>query len=85
MKMDTFWGNTGLICSVDAEEGAARLMERIQNRTLPMDILPNRYDQFSGKLEQEDYVSYCRFLESMNGQKVLNMLEEEDAGEYVEL
>lgn len=85
MKMDTFWGNIKIQCSVSAEEGAGRLIESIQNRTLPMDILPNRYDKFSGKLEQEDYVSYCRFLESLNGQKVLDMLEEEDAGEYVEL
>lgn len=85
MKTDAFWGNSKIMCSAKAEEGAARLIEHVQNHTLPMDILPNRYDRFSGELEQEDYVSYCRFLESMNGQKVLNMLEEEDAGEYVEL
>lgn len=85
MKMDSFWGREKILCSVQAEEGAARLIENIQNRTLSMDILPNRYARFSGELEQEDYVSYCRFLESMNGQKVLDMLEEEDAGEYIEL
>lgn len=85
MKMDSFWENRKIMCSARAEEGAARLIENIRNWTLPMDILPNRYDKFSGELEQEDYVSYCRFLESLNGQKILNMLEEEDAGEYVEL
>ncbi len=85
MKMDTFWGDIKIKCSINAEEGAGRLIESIQNQTLSMDILPNRYDKFSGKLEQEDYVSYCRFLESLNGQKILDMLEEEDAGEYVEL
>lgn len=85
MKMETFWGNSKIMCSAKAEEGAVRLIEHVQDRTLPMDILPNRYDKFSGKLEQEDYVSYCRFLESMNGRKILDMLEEEDAGEFVEL
>lgn len=85
MKMDSFWENKRIMCSVQAEEGAMRLIENVRNRTLPMDILPNRYDKFSGELEQEDYISYCRFLESLNGQKVLDMLEEEDAGEYVEL
>ena len=85
MKMDSYWGNVKILCSVQAEEGAARLIENIRNGDLPMDILPNRYDRFSGKLEEEDYVSYCRFLESSNGKKVLNMLEEEDAAKYVEL
>lgn len=79
MKMESFFGNTKLLCSGEAENGAKRLVENLENGTLQMDILPNRYERFPGKLEEEDYVSYCRFLKSSNGKKILNMLEVEDA------
>lgn len=85
MNMKSFFKGTKLLCSIEAETGAERLLEKIRNRSLGMDILPNRYPRFSGELEEEDYVSYCRFLESSNGKKVLEMLEEDDARNYVEL
>lgn len=86
MKMEDFFGKDNkILCSLEAEEGAKRLMENIKSRALAMDILPNKYERFTGKLEEEDYITYCRFLESSNGRKVLSMLEEEDAGNFVEL
>lgn len=85
MKMESFFANTKLLCSEKAESGARRLVENLENGTLQMDILPNRYERFSGKLEEEDYVSYCRFLKSSNGKRVLNMLEVDDAGDFVKL
>lgn len=85
MNLSSFFGNTKLLCSIEAEAGAKRLLKKIRNDDLEMDILPNRYPRFSGELEEKDYVSYCRFLASSNGKKVLKMLEEEDAGNYVEL
>lgn len=85
MKMESFFGDTKLLCSVEAEEGARRLINNLENNIIQMDILPNKYESFSGELEEKDYVSYCRFLKSSNGRKVLDMLEEEDAGELVEL
>ncbi len=85
MKMENFFGNTKLLCSDKAESGAKRLIENLENDTLRMDILPNRYERFSGQLEEADYVSYCRFLKSSNGKKILNMLEVEDAGDFVKL
>lgn len=85
MKMDTFYGNIKLLCSKEAEDGAERLIEKIENGNLGMDILPNRYEKFSGELEEKDYIAYCRFMESSNGRKVLEMLEVEDAGIPIEL
>lgn len=85
MRMDSFFGSNRMLCSTDAEDGAKRLIEKIEDGALQMDVLPNRYDKFSGELEERDYVSFCRFLESSNGEKVLNMLEVDDAGSFIEL
>lgn len=85
MNMNSFFGDVKILCSIEAEAGAKRLLKKIKNGDLGMDILLNRYPRFSGELEEKDYVSYRRFLESSNGKKVLRILEEEDAGNYVEL
>ena len=50
-----------------------------------MEVLPNTSVQFTGELEEKDYVSYCGFLSSANGKRVLQMLEESDEGECIEL
>lgn len=84
MNTNSFRG-IKILCSVEAEIGAKRLLKKIKNGDLGMDILPNRYPRFSGELEEKDYVSYCHFLESSNGKKVLKLLEEEDARNYVKL
>ncbi|MDO4328523.1 MAG: hypothetical protein Q4C66_04205 [Lachnospiraceae bacterium] len=85
MNMNSFWGKSRILNSIKAEKGAERLMEKISNGSLAMDVLPNSYAKFSGELEEKDYISYCDFLKSANGKKVIHMLEEEDAGKCVEL
>lgn len=70
-----------ILHSVKAEQGAERLLAKIESEEMAMEVLANASIQFSGEIEEKDYVSYCTFLESANGKKVLQMLEEEDAGE----
>lgn len=71
--------------SVEAERGAERLVERLENGKMGMEVMPNVFKQFTGELEERDFQSYCRFLESANGYKVIQMLEEEDARKLFEL
>jgi hypothetical protein len=47
--------------------------------------MPNSYAQFTGELEENDYLSYCRFMESAKGLKVIQLLEEEDERKLFEL
>ena len=47
--------------------------------------LPNSYRRFTGQLEEEDYIAYCRYVESLNGQKLFDRLEKADGKDYVEL
>lgn len=74
-----------LLHSLKAEQGAERLLEKIESEEMAMEVLANASEQFTGEQEERDYISYCEFLESVNGKKVLQMLEDEDAGECVEL
>lgn len=85
MNMKSYYGNTGILHSQKAEEGARQMFEKIENGTLKMDILPNQYARFTGELEEADYITYNKFLKSVNGQMVLKMLEEENAGNFIEL
>lgn len=83
--MNSFLGKNRIVSSVKAEEGARHLLEKVHNGTLVMDVLPNKYDRFTGDLEENNYISFCQFLKSSNGKKVLTMLEEADAGREFEL
>lgn len=85
MDMGNLMGKSKMLNSVEAEKGAVRLLERIDDGTLAMEVLPNTSVQFTGELEEKDYVSYCGFLSSANGKRVLQMLEESDEGECIEL
>lgn len=85
MNMKSFYWEKGVMHSSKAEEGARLMFENIENNNLKMDILPNQYARFTGELEEIDYITYGKFLQSVNGQKVLKMLEEENAGNFVEL
>lgn len=85
MNMNSFWGKQKLLNSIEATKGGERLLEKIDNGMLTMETLPNQYDKFTGPMEENDYVSYCRFIQSSNGKKVLEMLEKDDARQYVEL
>ena len=66
-------------------EGAQHLLEKVHDGALVMEVLPNNYGRFTGDLEENNYISFCQFLKSSNGKKVLTMLEEADAGRTVEL
>lgn len=85
MDMKSYYGKAGILHSSQAEAGAQNLLQKIEDSILKMDILPNQYEQFTGALEEADYISYGRFIQSVNGQKVLKMLEEEDAENFIEL
>lgn len=84
MEMLNYFESNKVLGSMEAVRGAARLKGKLDSGQLKMDILPNTYEQFSGRLEAEDYVSYCQFLKSRNGRIVLDMLEDEDEETYVE-
>lgn len=83
--MKNFWGKNRIVNSVKASEGARRLLEKVHNGSLNMEVLPNNYGRFTGDLEENNYISFCQFLKSSNGKKVLTMLEEADAGRNIEL
>lgn len=85
MEIGALMGKAQMLGSVEAEKGAAHMLQRIEDGTLNMDVLPNTYVQYTGELEEKDYVSYCSFLNSANGKKVIQMLEEEDEGQFIEL
>lgn len=82
---DTLFAETKILHSVKAEKGAERLLEKIESEEMAMEVLANASIQFTGEWEEKDYISYCQFLESVNGKKVIQMLEEEDAGECFKL
>ena len=71
-------GLSTILHSLNAREGAERLVNKLINHELMMDILPNSYEQYNGELEQSNFVSYCNFLKSRNGRIVLDMLDKED-------
>ncbi len=85
MERRSFGVQGKFLNSAKAAAGAQHLLEKVEDGRLTMDILPNNYEQFTGELEEKDYLSFCRFLQSLNGKKILNLLEEEDAGQFVEL
>lgn len=85
MNMNSYYGKAGILHSPKAEDGARKLFTKLENDAIKMDILPNQYSRFTGDLEEADYISYGRFLKSVNGQKVLKMLEEQNARNVVEL
>lgn len=74
-----------LLTSPRGESGADHLLARLSSGALQMDILPNSYPRYTGQLEEEDYLSYSRFLRAANGQRLLAKLEENDGNKYGEL
>lgn len=85
MSSTPFYKIPKLLSSVEAEAGADHLLERLQMGCLGMEVLPNSYPKFTGQLEEEDYVSYCRFLASSNGKKLFKVLEVQDGRKCIEL
>lgn len=81
MKKLNSYGSKRLLCSAEGEAGAVRLLEKLRSGALELEIHPNMYPRYTGELEERDYLSYCKFLSSVNGKKVLDRLEEQD-GRY---
>lgn len=85
MKLIPSYHAMKLLCSAEGEAGAVRLLEKLRNGELEKEVRPNTYPRYTGELEEEDYLSYCRFLGSVNGKRVLSRLEEQDGRECIEL
>lgn len=68
--------NKSYLHSRNAEEGAEQLIRDIRMGRIQQAILPNNSPNFTGELEYEDYVSFCRFLKSVNGKILMEQLEE---------
>lgn len=85
MKLITSYNAKKLLCSAESEAGAIRLLEKLRNGELEKEVRPNDYPRYTGELEENDYLSYCRFLGSINGKRVLSRLEAQDGRDYIEL
>lgn len=80
-----FMTSPKILHSEEAERGAELLIQRLERVDIGIEVLPNVYKQFSGKMEEKDYHSYCSFLYSAVGRNVMEMLEESDERELPEL
>lgn len=85
MKSMPFYNTKRLLSSAEGEAGARRLLENLKKGELRKEVRPNYYPRYTGKLEEEDYLSYCKFLGSVNGKRVLGRLEDQDGRDFVEL
>lgn len=85
MKLMPSYNAKRLLCSAEGEAGANRLLEKLKNGELKKEVRPNDYPRYTGKLEEEDHLSYCRFLGSVNGKRVLGRLEDQDGRNCIEL
>ena len=59
------------------QEAAENLVDKMKNNDVKMDVLPNSYDNFTGRMELDDYLSFCEFLESRRGKVILELVEEQ--------
>ena len=62
--------------STSVQHDAEELIMKMKNNVIKMDVLPNSYDNYTGRLELDDYLSFCQFLESRRGKIILNLMEE---------
>lgn len=77
MKMDSYFAaNLAYVNSPEATNGASNFINNIKNGVIKMEALPNSYEEFTGTVEKNDFISFCKFLESVNGQLVLSISEE---------
>lgn len=74
--MGKYANGTGrLLLSYEAETAADEIVRKIRLGEMKMDILPNTHEVFYSELEEEAYLSFCRFLGSHNGQAVIQRIE----------
>lgn len=48
--------------STAAQKAAQRFLKRLQDGTIKKDILPNSFEDYTGRKEQEDLEAYNRYL-----------------------
>lgn len=62
--------------STTVQRDSERLIEKMRNNDVDMDVLPNTYRDFTGQLEVDDYLSFSQFLDSRRGGLILELSEE---------
>ena len=75
MNLKSYY-NRNVIISCVAQKDAERLIDKMRNNYITMDILPNSYENFTGRLELDDFLSFCQFLETRQGRIILEFMED---------
>lgn len=76
--MRSYWKKPKFLNSAEAENGATSFIDRLKTHQLDIEVLPNSYEEFTGQMEEEDFIAFSNFLKSSNGRSVLEMVETED-------
>ena len=61
--------------SHSVQKDAEHLIDKMKNNYIEMETLPNSYENFTGELELEDFLSFCQFLESRKGKTILELVD----------
>lgn len=67
-------GNVNISYAV--QQDAEQFVYKMKNNYITMDTLPNSYENFTGRLELDDFLSFCNFLESRQGKTILEMVDD---------
>lgn len=68
--------NRNVNISYEVQKAAEQLVDKMKNNDIKMDKLPNSYQDFTGRLELDDFLSFCQFLESRQGKTILEMVDD---------
>ena len=75
MDLTSFY--TSRVCISDkAKKGGKELVFKMKNNLDELETLPNSYENYTGKLEVENYFSFCDFLATRRGKKILQLLKD---------
>ncbi len=66
-----------ILHSKNAEEGAVQLIRNIKDGIMKREIPSCSYSNYNEELEYNDFASYCKFLQSINGKTLFKQLEED--------
>jgi len=80
MNLKSFYQNR-IYTSENAKQGARELIYKMKNNILELEVLPNSFDDYTGELETENYLSFCQFVDSRKGKLVLSKLN--DGGDCI--
>lgn len=62
--------------SSSVQKDSEQLVDIMKNNYIAMDTLPNSYENFTGRLELDNFLSFCQFLESRQGKIILEMVDD---------